>query len=297
MIKTIGVLAHPRRPETIPVAHEIAETITRHNLQAWVSEDGTDSLSQAQVKGSDFVVVIGGDGAMLRAMRFCAPLDIPVFGINMGYLGFLTESTPEKWEKCLGKILKNNYWVEKRFMLTSEIWRNVTCIARENVLNEVVVSRGEVAKTVHLDAYINDEWATYYNADGVVIATATGSTAYALAVGGPILPPELDNMLIVPIAPHISMERPVVLSQGASVKIVISPRTQTDVVVTVDGRSMEKIEAEDEVRVYASEYRASFIRLQGRNYFFRSLMDRMEPRFSPRRPSDKEEASGKRKKN
>lgn len=143
-----------------------------------------------------------------------------------------------------------------------------------------------MTRTVHLEAYINDGWATNYNADGLIIATATGSTAYALAVGGPILPPELDNIMMIPIAPHLSMERPVILSQGATVKIVVSPKTRTEPIVTIDGQNPVKLEIGDEVRVKASENRSSFVRLQERNYFFRSLMDRMEPRFLPSQPPD-----------
>ncbi len=285
MIQQIGILGHPRRVESVSVTEEVARVAQLHGVRTWVDSTGHPPITD--IMQSDLVVVIGGDGAILRAARLCAPYQIPVFGLNIGYLGFLTEAHPEQWAESLGRILAGDYWVESRLMISGEIWQNGVCIMREDALNDVVVGRGAAANAVRLEAYIDDEWATTYNADGVIIATATGSTAYALAAGGPILPPELDNILLVPVAPHFSMERPVILAQGASVKIVVSPQTQQETVVTIDGQTVVEISAGDFVRVRASENRSLFIRLQGRNYFFRSLMDRMEPRFLPKHPPER----------
>lgn len=275
-------MAHPRRPESLAVAEEVARITAAHGLTVWL--DITGQIHQESILESDFVVVVGGDGAILRAARLCAPHHVPVFGLNIGYLGFLTEARPTQWHDSLRRILAGDYWIESRLMITGEIWQNGACTTQEDALNDVVVGRGAAANVVRLDAYINNEWATSYNADGVIIATATGSTAYALAAGGPILPPELDNILLVPVAPHFSMERPVILSQGVTVKVVISPRNESQTVVTIDGQTVIELSAGDYVQVRASENRSQFIRLQGRNYFFRSLMDRMEPRFLPKHP-------------
>lgn len=281
-MRRVGILAHPRRPESQAVMEEVARTVEARGLSAWTDSSGL--IQPDSLKGSDFVVVIGGDGAILRAARLCAPFQVPVFGLNIGYLGFLTEAQPPQWEESLNRILAGHYWIESRLMITGSVWKNGECILHEDALNDVVVGRGAIANATRLDAYINDEWATSYNADGVIIATATGSTAYALAAGGPILPPELDNILLVPVAPHFSMERPVILAQGATVKIVVSPQNEWDTVVTIDGQTVVKLNGGDSVEVHASEKRSHFIRLQGRNYFFRSLMDRMEPRFLPKHP-------------
>lgn len=281
-MRRVGILAHPRRPESQAVMEEVARTVEARGLSAWTDTSGL--IQPDSLKGSDFVVVIGGDGAILRAARLCAPFQVPVFGLNIGYLGFLTEAQPPQWEEALNRILAGHYWIESRLMITGSVWKNGECILHEDALNDVVVGRGAIANATRLDAYIDDEWATSYNADGVIIATATGSTAYALAAGGPILPPELDNILLVPVAPHFSMERPVILAQGATVKIVVSPQNEWDTVVTIDGQTVVELNGGDSVEVRASEKRSHFIRLQGRNYFFRSLMDRMEPRFLPKHP-------------
>ncbi|MBZ0308708.1 MAG: NAD(+)/NADH kinase [Anaerolineae bacterium] len=281
-MQRVGILAHPRRPDSWSLAEEVARTAEIRGLSAWL--DSTGRIQPDALAASDFVVVIGGDGAILRAARLCAPYHVPVFGLNMGYLGFLTEAHPPQWEDALNQILAGNYWIESRLMITGMIWKNGECTMREDALNDVVVGRGAAANAVRLDAYIDEEWATSYNADGLIIATATGSTAYALAAGGPILPPELDNILLVPVAPHFSMERPVILAQGAAVKIVVAAQNERETVVTIDGQTVVEINQGDSVEVRASENRSRFIRLQGRNYFFRSLMDRMEPRFLPKHP-------------
>jgi NAD+ kinase len=281
-MQRVGILAHPRRPESQAVMEEVARMVEARGLSAWTDTSGL--IQPDSLKVSDFVVVIGGDGAILRAARLCAPFQVPVFGLNIGYLGFLTEAQPPQWEESLDRILAGHYWIESRLMITGSVWKNGECILHEDALNDVVVGRGAIANATRLDAYIDDEWATSYNADGVIIATATGSTAYALAAGGPILPPELDNILLVPVAPHFSMERPVILAQGATVKIVVSPQNEWDTVVTIDGQTVVELNGGDSVEVRASEKRSHFIRLQGRNYFFRSLMDRMEPRFLPKHP-------------
>jgi NAD+ kinase len=291
VIERIGILAHPRRPESFPIARRIAEQSQQRGLSTWLKEEWEKKDVQDLISRSDLVVAIGGDGAMLQAARVCAPLQVPVFGLNVGYLGFLTESNPDDWENCLERIANGDYWIESRLMITGEVWRAGQMLAQEEALNDVVLSRGVAAKTVHLEAYIDGGWATTYSADGLIIATATGSTAYALAVGGPILPPELDNIMMIPVAAHLSLDRPVILSKGAAVTIAVSQLTRTNPIVTVDGQHLVELEIADEVRVKASQNRSLFLRLQDRNYFFRSLMDRMEPRFLTPYPPERHNKS------
>mgnify|MGYP000931094530 CR=1 FL=1 len=224
---------------------------------------------------------IGGDGAMLRAARVCAPERVPVFGINTGYLGFLTEINPEEWEASLKTLLAGEYWIEERMMIRYEIRREGAILGANDALNDVVVSRGAIARSVRLETYIDGGWATTYHGDGLIIATPTGSTAYALAVGGPILPPELKNILVTPVAPHLSMDRPMVLSQGATITVVVEPGALAEVFLTVDGELIASLEPSDHVVVRASDRITQFVRLRERNYFYRSLLDRLEPRVPP----------------
>ncbi len=216
---------------------------------------------------------------MLRAARVCARANVPVFGINTGHLGFLTEASPTNWAASLDALLEGRYWIEQRMMIRSELRRDGVCLRQDDALNDAVISRGAVARAVVLDTYIDNAWATTYFADGLIIATPTGSTAYALAVGGPILPPELKNILVVPVAAHLSLDRPLVLSEGAAIEVVVSPKTKADTVLNIDGEGLATLEKGDSIIVHASDYQSRFIRLRDRNYFYRSLLDRLEPRM------------------
>ena len=139
---------------------------------------------------------------------------------------------------------------------------------------------------IRLETYIDHDWTTTYNADGLIIATATGSTAYALACGGPILPPELRNILVVPVAPHLSLERPIVLPEGAMIEVVVTPDSQTEIVLAADGIPMCDLCSEDRISVQASQHISRFVRLREKNYFYRSLLDHLEPRMpEPSTPS------------
>lgn len=283
----VGVLAHPLRPQTFPVAAQIAEYLEAQNIDTWIYTRWEESDVTERIQGCDLVVAIGGDGAMLRAARVCAPKQVPVLGINMGQLGFLTEIPgPDAWEVPLARVLDGGGWIEERMMVQAAHTRGPYTLATGDALNDIVISRGIVPRTIRLETYIDNDWATTYNADALVIATATGSTAYALACGGPILPPELRNILIVPVAPHLSMERPIVLSQGSTVQVVAAEDNSSEMVLTVDGIDMGEVEPGDTIRVQASQHISRFVRLRERHYFYRSLLDRLEPRVQVRHQPD-----------
>lgn len=284
-LRRIGILAHPLRPQTAPVAEEIASSLQARGVATWLHSTWNEADVQAKVSSVDLVVAIGGDGAMLRAARVCAPHDVPVLGVNMGLLGFLTEiNGPEAWPQYLDRLLQGDYWIETRMMVQAQVIRDEVVVASEDALNDVVISRGVISRTIRLEMYIDKGWTTTYNGDAVIIATPTGSTAYALACGGPILPPELHNIVIVPVAPHLSMDRAIVLSQGSMVEVIASPDAQIEVVLTVDGRSLGDVRAGDCVRITSSDYASRFVRMRDRHYFYRSLLDRLEPRIV--RPSN-----------
>lgn len=281
--KHVGVLAHPLRPQSFPVARQIADYLEAQQANGWVYTRWDESEVAAQVEAADLVVAIGGDGAMLRAARVCARRGVPVLGINMGQLGFLTEIPgPDAWEEPLAKVLGGEGWIEERMMIQASMLRGETIIASGEALNDIVISRGTAPRMVWLETYIDGDWTTTYNADALVVATATGSTAYALACGGPILPPELRNILIVPVAPHLSMERPIVLAEGATVEVVAAHDNLTEIVLTVDGINMGNVQPGDCIRVQASQHISRFVRLRERHYFYRSLLDRLEPRVQVR---------------
>jgi NAD+ kinase len=287
-MKCIGILAHPLRPKSFPLAKQMETSLKQRGINTWLYTAWEEQDISEDVKRADMVIAIGGDGAMLRAGRVCAPLAVPVLSINIGRLGFLTEiANPDDWEANIDRLLKGEYWLEERSMIYAVVLNKSTEKIKDYALNDIVLSGQSFGKMVQLDMFIDGDWATAYNADALIVSTATGSTAYALACGGPILPPQLNNMLIIPSAAHLSMDRPIVLAEGMEVVISPTVNNRHPVIVSADGREMGRLEPEDQVKISISKYTSSFVRLRGPNYFYRSLLDRLEPRIQHTKKEDK----------
>lgn len=279
-IRRIGVLAHPTRPLTFPVCAQITESLRARGLEAWALTEWQDDDVHAQISGTDLIIAIGGDGAMLRASRVCARFGVPVLGVNMGHLGFLTEiKEVSELDSGMERLFSSAAWIEQRMMIEVSAFRGEKRVAQTDALNDVVISRGSVTRMIRLDSYIDHDWTTTYNADALIIATATGSTAYALASGGPILPPELRNILVVPVAPHLSLDRPMVLPEGAMIEVIVATEGAMVTVLSADGVALCELRPEDRVMVQASQLVSRFVRLREKTYFYRSLLDRLEPRI------------------
>ena len=269
----IGLLYHPKLAESRVMAAEILEFIESMGASAWVSSSWSEEAIQARMPSLDLVITLGGDGSLLRAARLAAAHAVPILGINMGRLGFLVDVQPAEWRDRIRQALLGDYWIEERLMLHAEHLQQGRLANVGEALNEVVVSRGQLARVVRLHTYIDGSFLTTYTADGLIIATATGSTAYALAAGGPILPPELKNFLLIPLAPHLSLERAIVLSKGVTVRVQVS--TDHTAVLTVDGQFEFEVADGDELTVSASPAVGRFLRLQDKNYFYQTLMKRL----------------------
>ena len=274
-VKHIGLLHHPRIPRSQTLAVEIARWLREQERTVWSGSAWDEQAVLDRITDFDLIITLGGDGTILRAARMAARHGVLILGINLGRVGFLAELTPANWREKFPCLLEGQYWIEERMMLHAEFWRRGEPQQSFEALNDVVVSRGELARIVRLPTYIDGGYFTTYVADGLIVATATGSTAYALAVGGPILPPELKNILLIPIAPHLSMERAIVLSRGAQVEVEVS--TDHRAILTIDGQFHVELQHGDRVLVQASPYTSRFVRLQERMYFYQTLMERLRP--------------------
>ncbi len=272
-------MAHPLRPRSQPIAQRIAEDLRAAGRAVWLRTRWQAEEVVPLVIDSQMVIAIGGDGAMLNVARVCAPLGVPVLGVNVGRLGFLTELKVEEWEGVINRLLAGDFRLEPRMMLSAEVWRGGECLVTALALNDIVISRARLPRAIQLDTRIDGTWATTYSADALIVATPTGSTAYALACGGPILPPELKNILLVPVAPHLSMDRALVLSEGANVEIAVKLLPTREAIVNADGVEFCPLQAEDRLRLCAAEPICHFVRLRPPTYFYRSLLDRLEPRL------------------
>jgi NAD+ kinase len=215
------------------------------------------------------MLIMGGDGTMLRAGHLCAASGIPLLGINLGRFGFLMQLGRNEWKKQLYRVFSGEFSYEERMILEAELWRGDSLIYSDQVINEVVVCRGQTVRPIRIQARVDGYPLASYVADGLITATPTGSTAYALAVGGPIMPPELRNILIVAVAPHLSMDRSIILPEGASVEIT----TETDhqAVISVDGHAAVPLENNDKILVKVSDKTAKFLVFQDPGYFYRNL--------------------------
>ncbi len=269
----IVVTAHPRIPDGLKVAGAISEYLKTQGIDAPHGSLNDEDLRKQVKQGKfDLLAAVGGDGTMLRAAHLCAPCGVPILGINHGRLGFLFQTESGNWQGMIDTLLKGEGWIENRMMLRAEHLRSGEIISKWYALNDAVVSRGQFVRPVHLSASVDGLKLATYVADGLIASTPTGSTAYALAAGGPILPPELRNILLIPIAPHLSVDRAVVLSEGSWVRIsVLSENT----VMSVDGQTPIGLAEEDHVDIRAGEYTAKFVRFGDAGYFYRNLTTHM----------------------
>lgn len=271
----IAVLANPVIEDALHFAEDVAGFLNAEGAQAVSGSLNAADLRQAvQAHDFDVLIALGGDGTMLRAGHLCAPAGIPLLGINVGHFGFLVEVKRESWRETLPKLLSGEFRYEERMMILAHCSRKGCEETTFDVINDVVVARGRHVRPIEVEADLDGARIAKYNADGLIAATATGSTAYALAAGGPILPPELRNILLMPVAPHLSVDRAVVLAEGATICITV--RTEHEAVVSVDGQEPLSMASGDSVQVRAHEKSLHMIRFQDPGYFYRNLTAYME---------------------
>jgi NAD+ kinase len=260
-------------PGTFPEAEAMCKYLKEKGLEVQFGSLYDETLRKRVRRGEfDLLIMAGGDGSMLRAGHLCAGSKVPILGVNLGKLGFLIQVEKEEWREYFDKLLNGEAWIENRMMLHAEHVRSGEVLGSWDALNEVVVGRGQILRPIRISASVDGRHLTSYVADGLIASTATGSTAYALAAGGPILPPELRNILLVPIAPHLSVDRAVVLAEGSTVSMEINGE---NAVLSIDGQASIVLSEDDHVDVRAAEVIAQFVRFGDPGYFYRNLTAHM----------------------
>lgn len=221
----------------------------------------------SELSHADLAIVIGGDGSLLYAARNFGPQGVPILGVNLGRLGFLVDISPKKLITTLGEILDGNYREEQRFLLQAEIVRNESVLQKYIAVNDVVINNHFQTRMIEFYTHINEHYVNHERADGVVIATPTGSTAYALSAGGPILHPALDAITLVPICPHTLNHRPLVIDASSTVAIKIDPDCRVAAQASFDGQENIILEPGDCIEVKRSKINMHLLHPEGYEFF------------------------------
>ncbi|MFQ5856091.1 MAG: NAD(+)/NADH kinase [Anaerolineae bacterium] len=272
-MRRIGLLYHPKVAEARVLAEELLQAISRNDVVAWLESSWDVEAMSRHIPDSELVITLGGDGTIIRTARVAAPCEVPILAINFGRLGFLAEIQPDEALTMVSKVLADDRWIERRMLIHVEIIRDGETIEVHEAVNDVFLGRGQTPRAVRVTTWIDGVQMKTYTADGVVVATPTGSTAYALAAGGPILAPELPAMLVTPIVPHPTPYPSLVVD--ADSKIDVSVKTYHDAALAVDGQIIRPLQRGDRVSCSRSEHVASFVRLRPPSNFYAALLEKL----------------------
>lgn len=273
-MQRVGVLAYLEKAEALQASIRVMQTLKERGIQVYVPQEaiphlsGADGpLSDSVTRDLDVMIVLGGDGTFLRAARLTAGKGVPILGVNLGHLGFLTELEIGELESGLRLLLQGNYQVEERMMLRVELRRRNRCHGVFLALNDAVITRGPVARIITLETTVDDQLVGNFAADGMIIATPTGSSAYNLSAGGPVVNSQLAALIITPICPHtLTATRSVLALPQERVRVKVKA-VHTDIVLTVDGRCEATLEPEDEIWVCRAEETTKVIKMMGRGFY------------------------------
>ena len=276
-VKKVGILYHPMIETAYTLAKELQDFLTSSGVSVWLCSAWEEEKARAQVGNTDLILTTGGDGTILRAAHLALLHQTPITGVNLGKLGFMTELSADEAVDRLPALLAGDGWIDERAMLEAELSpadQEPESPRTFYALNDVVLARGAIARTVYVEASIDGEPLTTYKADGVIVATATGSTGYSLAAGGPILHPQAKEFLLLPILPHLSSAYTVVLPSTAVVKLRIS--TPHQATLSIDGHINLSLSSGAVVTIKRSSNRVRFLRIHPENSFYSSLEQRLK---------------------
>jgi NAD+ kinase len=272
--RNIGIISRPRRSNLAVVVPPLLNWLEAQGVRVFYDQETAGSLSgspegrsrEQVAAASQLLLVLGGDGTLLAAARVAAPKGIPILPINMGSLGFLTSFMIEELYPALEDILAGRLTISERVMLHVELHRGGKTLDKQSVLNEVVINKGALARMIELELIIDDDFVCRYRADGLIVASPTGSTAYSLSAGGPIVHPAVESFIITPICPHTLSDRPVVVRDTAVIEVKLSAGTDS-VFLTLDGQKGIPLQATDRVRISRAQQLLKLISTPNKSYF------------------------------
>jgi NAD+ kinase len=275
-MKRVGILYHPMIERAYVLAREIASFLESRGISVWLCSAWEGEKARSLLDRTDLLVTTGGDGTILRAVQIALPARTPITGINLGRLGFLTEIGAAEATAKLTALLNEEGRIDERAMLAAELIppAQKKPAAQFLALNDVVVARGGIARLIGVEVSINQKTLTTYRTDGVIIATATGSTGYSLAARGPILHPRSGDMLLVPVAPHLGLTYHLVLPSDTSITLRVS--TSHEATLSIDGHINMPLADGSAISIKSSQQKARFLRIQPEDSFYSSLEQKLK---------------------
>lgn len=270
--RAIGIIAKKKHPQAAAIAGKIAVWLTARRRRVLLDADiaaalGRPGLPPERIAArADMVIVLGGDGTLLSVARLVNPYRTPIMGVNLGSLGFLTETPADDLFPTLEEVFAGKCLIEERILLSARLVRNRKVIAVHDVLNDVVINKAALARIIEMETVVNGKTVTTFKADGLIVSTPTGSTAYSLAAGGPIVYPTIEAFILTPICPHALTNRPLVIPDRARVEIGIRAGDD-DVYLTLDGQIGLRLKSGDRIVLERSKHRTCLLSSPRRNYF------------------------------
>ncbi len=269
----ILIIYNPEKNDAEKMSIEIHDFLDSKNIENKIcsSKNIPDSYFN---KKHRLVITLGGDGTVLYCSRIFSPFKTPIFAINFGEIGFITEIERKDWKKSLTSFLDNDYQVKRHLMLRVSVYRKGEKVYQVCCLNDSVITAGGGAKIVKLDVYIDDLYLGEYRADGIIVSSPTGSTAYSAAAGGPLLFPEMDAVMLTPICPYSLSNRAIILPVDKRIRISVEKEQRVDLILTSDGQEIFKLQKGDNILIDKSQYRALIIKSQ-QNLFFNKVKSKL----------------------
>ena len=269
-MKKVGLFVHSRWSAAARLAEDVREFLGTKVDEVWMVSDWEDTNVSDSIPGTDLLICLGGDGTMLRAARTVIPHAVPVLGVNMGRLGFLAEVLPGQLMERLPDVLAGKYRTEERTMLQAQV---PSLVVTYHALNDVVIGRANVSRPVYVDVSVDGSRLAVHRCDAIIVASATGSTAYSLSAGGPILHPESQDIVLTAVAPHMAAARPLVLPPQTVVDLTVS--ADKDAIVSVDGQVDRPLSTAETVSVCRSPHVARFVRFSKPQDYYAMLAERL----------------------
>ena len=272
-MKKIGVFCKPKAPSATGTLSKLVPWLRERDYQVFLDTTTATLINEtsSQEKGeisqqADLLIVLGGNGTLLSVARTAHPHDVPILAVNLGSLGFLAEISLDELYPTLENILAGKFEVENRMLLNACIWRNGRKVEDHNVLNDVVINKGVVARVINLQVLVNGQYMTSYRADGLIIATPTGSTAYSLSAGGPIIHPSMHTLVLSPICPFTLTNRSILIPDQSIIQVKLVAEYD-DVRITLDGQEGYDMKAEDILEIQKTKTTLQLIRGPNKNYY------------------------------